>query len=158
MISATNSRLQELLILHEGLSLTAYRCTAKKLTIGIGHNLEANPIPGLGPGSAITRERAMEILTEDLQACINGIRRHLPWVENLSEVRQAVLIDMTFNLGLWGLLRFKNFLASLQDGGPATDAEHMFASRWAYQVDDGPGKKFGRADRLAQMITTGEWA
>lgn len=157
MISPDNKKLHALLILHEGLKLETYLCPAGKLTIGVGHNLEARPIPGLSRGSKITRERAMEILTDDLRGVVEEIPRRAPWVEELDEVRQAVLVDMAFNMGVWGLFRFKGFLRDLQEGGFTGDSREMFKSRWAYQVGDGPGKRRDRVDRLAEMIETGEW-
>lgn len=157
MISPDTKKLHALLILHEGLKLETYLCPAGKLTIGVGHNLEARPIPGLSRGSKITRERAMEILTDDLRDFVEEIRRRIPWAEELDEVRQAVLVDMAFNMGAAGLLKFKRFLRNLQEGCFAGASVEMFRSRWAYQVGDGPGKRRDRVDRLAEMIETGQW-
>ena len=155
MIAPTNTRLQALLILHEGLVLHTYRCPAGKLTIGVGHNLEAKPIAGIQEGSAITKQRALDILAKDLADVIVEIKQRLPWVEQLNEARQAVIVDMGFNMGVGGVLKFKSFLADLQEG--SFDSAEMFRSKWAYQVGDGPGKRFDRVDRLARMIETGEW-
>jgi len=66
-----------------------------------------------------------------------------------------VLVDLAFNLGL-GLLGFKNFLAAVKVHDWSKAAKELYRSKWAYQVDDGPGGHFGRADRLAKMILTGE--
>jgi len=151
MINENNPKLIALLILHEGLRLSPYLCTAGKLTIGVGHNLDAKPILGVGPWTRITRERAMQILAADLQEVIIGLEKTLPWIETLNEPRQAVLVDMAFNLGLKGLLGFKKFLGSLQDKAFDKSPAHMFDSKWAQQVGY-------RAKRLAKMIVTGEWA
>jgi len=144
-------KLKALLILHEGEVLHTYSCPAGKLTIGVGHNLEANPVPGIEKGDTITHERAMEILDGDIDNCIAGLKKHLPWTEQLDEVRKAVLIDMTFNLGIWGLLKFKNTLAAIASGDYINASEMMLQSKWAKQV----GK---RAIRLSVMMNTGEWA
>lgn len=157
MIDVKNEKLQALLILHEGLRLKAYLCPAGKLTIGVGHNLEARPLPGLGEGSVITETRALEILADDLRDVVEEIRRRIPWAEELDEVRQAVLVDMAFNMGAAGLSKFRGFLSDLQEGDFAGDSAEMFRSRWAYQVGDGPGKRRDRVDRLAGMIETGQW-
>lgn len=157
MIEPTDKRLHALVTLHEGLRLEAYLCPAGKLTIGVGHNLEANPLPGLGVGAVITEARAAEILADDLRDVIEELRRRIPWVEKLDEVRQAALVDMAFNLGAAGLMKFRGFLRDLQEGGFAGDSVEMFRSRWAYQVGDGPGKRRDRVDRLAEMIETGRW-
>jgi lysozyme len=150
-------KLKALLIYHEGLRLTPYHCSAGKLTIGVGHNLEANPIAGISAGSVITKARAMEILDADIQDVVENLDRFLPWSKSLDEVRRAVLIDMAFNMGIGGLMGFRGFLADLQEGGFSGDSVEMFRSRWAYQVGDGPGKRRDRVDRLAGMIETGLW-
>ena len=55
------------LMRHEGAkrapdgSHVAYRCPAGALTIGYGHNLDANPIEGLDALSVISEARAREI-------------------------------------------------------------------------------------------------
>jgi lysozyme len=144
-------RLYALLILHEGEKLIAYKCPAGKWTIGVGHNLEANPIEGLGPGSEITHERAVEILARDVDACFAALRKHLAWFEDLCEARRAVLVDMCFNLGTWGLLGFKNTLQMIQGDKYDKAAAAMLQSKWATQVGQ-------RANRLSRMMQTGEWS
>jgi lysozyme len=59
-----------------------------------------------------------------------------------------VLLDMSFNLGIVGLLRFKNTLATIRRGDYSKAAAMMLDSLWARQV----GK---RAVRLAEMMRTG---
>jgi lysozyme len=143
-------RLRELLHLHEGVVLTTYFCPGGKVTIGVGHNLDANPIPGLGEGSRITQERALEILDDDIAAVTAALLKHLPWFAGLDPARQAVLIDMGFNLGVWGLLHFKATLGAIERGDFALASQRMLQSKWAGQV----GK---RAQRLSTMMLTGEW-
>lgn len=157
IISEKHPRLVALLILHEGLRLSPYLCTAGKLTIGVGHNLTAKPINGIGPLTRITRERALQILDSDLKETIAEVKKALPWVSLLNEPRQAVLVDMAFNLGVKGLKGFKKFLLALQDDDFSKDDDHMFDSKWAMQVGDGRGRRFDRADRLAKMVRTGLW-
>lgn len=144
-------KLKAMLVLHEGEVLHTYFCPAGKLTIGVGHNLEANPIPGIEKGDTITHERAMGILDIDITECVAGLKKQIPWTDTLDEVRKAVLIDMCFNLGLWGLLKFKNTLAVIKAGDYADASEMMLQSKWAGQVGE-------RADRLSRMMKTGEWA
>jgi lysozyme len=74
--------------------------------------------------------------------------RTLPWWRNLSPVRQRVLVNMAFNLGMVGLLTFKNTLGAMQNGSYAAAAAGMLSSKWATQVGV-------RAERLADMMRTG---
>jgi lysozyme len=126
--------------LHEGERLKPYRCTAGKLTIGVGRNLEDR---------GITAAESAMLLANDIAAVERDLQRALPWVTKLDEVRQRVLLDMAFNLGIVGLLNFKRTLAAVQAGQYQQAATMMLDSRWAGQV----GK---RAERLSRMMATGK--
>lgn len=126
--------------LHEGERLKPYKCTAGKLTIGVGRNLEDR---------GITPEESSYLLENDLRSFIAEVYRKLPWVADLDDVRQRVIIDMAFNLGIAGLLSFKNTLAAIKAGDYAKAAPMMLDSKWAGQV----GK---RAERLSTMMLTGK--
>lgn len=141
----------------EGLHI-AYRCPAGALTIGYGHNLDANPVPGLGVGSTITEQRACEILTADIATMETKLNRpDIQWIKRLDHVRHAVLINMAFNLGIAGLLGFSNTLTDIRAGRYASAANRMMQSKWARQVGDGPGGRFDRAEELAAQMRTGQW-
>ena len=131
----------ELIKEHEGLRLKPYRCTAGKLTIGYGHNLDDN---------GITEDQAELMLVEDVAAVEKELSHNLPWFADLDIVRQSVLIDMAFNLGWPRLSNFKKSLAYMESGEFDEAAMEMLDSRWANQV----GK---RALRLADMMRMGEW-
>ena len=125
---------------YEGLRLKPYTCPAGHLTIGYGHNLE-NGIPP---------EVAEVLLQADLSYAQMEVGGNLPWANELDEVRQFVLVDMCFNMGIAKLLTFKKFLAALQTKNYVTAAQEMLDSRWAGQV----GR---RAVELAEMMKTGEY-
>lgn len=138
---AVGGRLRALLTLHEGVRQYPYRDTVGKLTVGVGFNLDD---VGLLP------EEIDFILSNRLNLVRTKLSALLPWFDDLDEVRQAVLIDMAYNLGEAGLLRFKQTLASVKDGDYVTAAEQMLDSKWADQV----GR---RADRLSDMMRYGQW-
>ena len=124
---------------HEGLSLKPYRCPAGKLTIGYGRNLEQN---------GITSSEAELLLYNDIQNCYADCVKFSFW-NRLSIARQAVLIDMCFNLGFARLKQFKKMLAALTDGDYEIAAEQMLDSVWAKQVKS-------RATELAEIMRKGE--
>ncbi len=126
--------------LHEGERLKPYRCTAGKLTIGVGRNLEDR---------GITREESAYLLGNDIDHHWRELVKALPWVELMDEVRQRVLLDMAFNLGINGLLGFKLTLSTMQSGRYELAAKMMLDSRWARQVGQ-------RAERLSRMMATGK--
>jgi lysozyme len=123
----------------EALRLKPYRCTAGKLTIGIGRNLDDR-------GISVTE--AEFLCRNDVADVMAGFDRELPWWRTLDEVRQRVLVNMGFNLGVKGLLGFRNTLELVRCGKYLDAAQHMLDSKWAKQV--GP-----RALRLATMMRDG---
>ncbi len=129
---------------------TPYRCPAGRLSVGYGHNLDANPVPGLGPDSPLTEDQARRLLDLDTAVCEHQVLKALPWAAGLDYPRFAALVNMCFNLGLNGLLGFKNTLAKVRAGDFAGAAQGMLDSRWAGQVR-------GRALELARQMETGAW-
>ena len=143
--------LKEQLILHEGLELKPYKCTADKWTIGVGRNLEANPLSEdesleVLQERGITEEMAMHWLERKIRVTKRKLA-NFEWYTSQSEIRRRVLIDMAFNLGVSGLLTFQNMIGALEVGNYEVAAEEMLDSKWAEQV----GK---RAERLALMMET----
>jgi lysozyme len=132
----------------EGVRYTPYADTKGIPTVGIGHNLQASPLPS-GWTYPLTGGQVDELLRGDLQNVYGDLTRALPWWTDLSDVRQRVLCNMCFNLGMSKLAGFKNTLNSMRQGAYVDAAAGMLNSAWAEQVGD-------RAQRLAQMMRTGE--
>lgn len=128
----------------EGVEYSPYLDTVGIETVGVGHNLKAKPLPD-GWTYPLSDEQVDQLLAEDLQEVFDGLDRSLPWWRKLNYPRQRVLVSMTFNLGLAGMLGFKNTLAAIQQGRYSAAGAGMMSSKWAKQV----GK---RADRLADMM------
>jgi lysozyme len=135
LLSVDKARLK----LHEGLRLKPYRDTVGKLTIGYGRNLTDR---------GLTEAEAEFLLDNDIKSHSEELAKALPWLVNLDPARQAVLVDMAFNLGVPGLLKFKNTLRAVREGRFEDAAKGMLASKWARQVK-------GRAVRLAEAMKTG---
>jgi lysozyme len=141
MTEALMNRIKAQLVRHEGLRLKTYRCTAGKLTIGIGRNLEDR---------GISQKEAYAMLERDILDFEQQLLNEIPDVYNgLDEVRQSVLLNMCFNLGIKGLLEFKNTLAFIDAGDWERAANGMLASKWAKQV----GK---RAIELSELMRKGK--
>ena len=110
---------------HEGIRLKPYRCTANKLTIGVGRNIEDR---------GITEAEAEFLLNNDIDICLAELENNLPWFYQLHETAQMVLVDMCFNMGMPRLMQFKKTLNYLADKDYASAAFEMLDSRWARQV------------------------
>jgi len=126
---------------HEGLKLKPYKCTADKLTIGVGRNLE---------DVGISEEEAEMLLQNDIQRATVQIQREFPWTTELDEVRFAALINFTFNVGIGTVGKFVNAMALLKAGSYDMAADEFLNSRWAKQVGQ-------RAIDVTDQIRTGEW-
>ena len=133
--------LEDQLIDHEGLELKPYHCTADKLTIGVGRNIQDR---------GITEDEARYLLKNDIKIVEDELLTRQPVVAGLDSVRPRVLVDMGFNLGLPILMKFQNMWAAIEDEDYHEAARQMMDSRWASQV----GR---RAERLAQAMSSGEW-
>jgi len=129
----------------EGLRLKPYKCPAGKWTIGYGHNLEAagEEIP-----SSITIEQANAYLYADVARAKQQCELLIEGFLALDEVRQGVLVDMCFNMGINGLLKFKATLTYIKNGDYSKAADQMLKSLWAKQV--GP-----RARELSKIMKEG---
>lgn len=131
-------RLIAMLQRHEGLRLKPYKCTAGKLSIGYGRNLD---------DMGISEVEAMVMLRNDIEQCYQELEM-FSWFSDLDQVRQEALVDMLFNLGLPTFLEFKKTLKFVAEGKYSQAAEEMLRSKWANQVGD-------RAKELAYMVDTG---
>lgn len=132
-------RITRMLLEHEGVRLKPYRCTAGKLTIGVGRNLT---------DVGLSEEEALLLLQNDITRARDRLEVNYPFWFELTSLRQDVLIDMCFNLGLSGLLKFRRMKAELERGCYEDAAAEMLDSQWALQVGQ-------RAKDLAQMMIRG---
>lgn len=123
----------------EGWRAKAYQDSVGVWTIGFGRNVQA---------MTISRELGEAWLQEDLATAEAECRRGFQWFDALSSKRQAVLVEMSYNLGLPRLRGFGRMLAAAARGDHETAAREMLASRWADQVG-------ARARRLADTWRQG---
>jgi lysozyme len=130
----------ELIKHHEGFSHKPYRDTMGKLTIGYGRNLD---------DKGISREEAGILLNYDLVECATDLRALFENFDELSETRQAVLMDMRYNLGPKGFRSFEKMIAAVRKGEYERAAAEMMDSKWEAQVP-------GRVWTLAVMMEEDE--
>lgn len=117
-------------------------------SLGFGRNIDKDH------GGGITMDEGLYLLGNDIERTWAAIVKALPWTVNEIDARQRALINMGF-MGVEKLLGFHNMLAAWQRGDYETAANEALNSKWAYQVDDGPGRTIGRADRVAALIRNG---
>lgn len=136
------------LILHEGLRLKPYQCTAGKTTIGIGRNLD---------DVGITEDEAMLMLHNDMVNTVREIVGVYPAFGDDLPARQVALIDFVFNLGITRARKFKKFWAALNCGDFQAASKELLTN----SAGDAPSKYAQdvgqRAWRVANQIRTGHF-
>ncbi|MGM0518191.1 MAG: glycoside hydrolase family protein [Campylobacterota bacterium] len=110
---------------HEGLELKPYRCTANKLTIGYGRNLEDR---------GITEEEAEYLLVRDLQRIQEKLRAKIINYDDLPSNVQEVLVEMAYQIGTFGLFKFKKTLDYVYKKDFQNASIEMLDSLWAKQT------------------------
>lgn len=125
---------------HEGFRSKPYKCSAGKLTIGYGRNLE---------DVGISKTEAEFLLKNDLYRAASQLGRLNINMYQLNRARKNVLIEMIFNLGLYGVLGFKRMLAALREKDYLKASKEMLDSKWAKQVGY-------RAKKLASIMASGK--
>lgn len=119
---------------NEGLRLEVYDDETAQ-PIRPGDRLEGHPSIGRGRAldyvHGITEQEADYLFGHDLQDAIHDLRdQHFSFWPDLSEWRQAVLIDMTFNMGIGKLLGFKKMLSALMTGNTDEAARQIEDSHY----------------------------
>ena len=150
------------LIAHEGLRLEVYKDSLGIDTIGIGRNLEDRgitkeeldwmDIPNMAivHTMGITEADAMYLAENDVQIVEEELVRAHPCVNKLDAVRQLVVMDMAFNMGVPRLCKFKNMWNAIHEENYIAAAKEMLDSRWAIQVKS-------RSTKLANAMHNGEF-
>lgn len=139
-----NDELKRLLRGDEDEVLHAYQDHLGYWTIGVGRLIDRRKGGGISP------EESAYLLANDIRDKSAELDRRLPWWRKLDEARQGVLLAMAFQMGVDGLLGFKNTLAMVQRGNYDGAARGMLESLWAKQTPE-------RAKRMSEQMRTGQW-
>jgi len=134
----------EMLRKHEGVETHAYKCTAKKITIGVGRNID--PSGGLG----LSSDEIDYLLSNDVKRVSAELIRAFSWFSELDEVRKDAMINICFQLGLPRLKKFKMSLAHMKNGDYDLAADEFLISNWANQTP-------ARAKEITTMIRSGDY-
>jgi lysozyme len=117
---------------HEGFRSKPYQCTAGVWTWGYGF-------------TSITEDEAdlvLRLKVLDLRHTLHSRIYHL------TPLRQNVIINMAYNLGLEGIGKFRRMWTAIDAGDYNLAADEMLNSKWARQVGN-------RAVELAEQMRTG---
>jgi len=129
----------------EGVSATMYRDHLGYATIGVGRLIDERKA-----GAGLRPHEIDYLLDNDIADRIERLTKLLPWLGALDECRRGVLLNMSFQLGVQGLLAFQRTLNAVRERRFDDAADAMLQSLWAKQTPH-------RARRLAQQMRCGEW-
>lgn len=150
------------LIEHEGIVLNVYKDSLGIDTVGIGRNLKDRgiskeeldymDIPNIDVvyQHGISEADARYLAMNDIKIVENELVKVHRCVEDLDSVRQLVLMDMAFNMGVPRLCKFKNMWNAIHEQNYEAASWEMLDSKWARQV----GR---RATILSDAMKAGEF-
>ena len=129
---------------HEGYRLDPYLCTEGFLTGGYGHKiLDGEDIP-------TTKEGWDKIFEQDFDKAWDSMNELC--AENNLKIHikaQGILCEMIFQMGKYGVSKFKNMIVALQTESYDTAASEMLDSKWAKQTPNRAGDLSSRMRELA---------
>jgi lysozyme len=140
MSPEARQKLKGLLLKHESFKPFVYTDTTHHLTIGIGRNLSDR---------GISQDEALILLDDDIFYFSSKLSTLLPYFDKFDDNRKICIVDLCFNLGIRGLLGFKEMLAALERKDYESAATEILNSKGATQCVE-------RYQELAYIMRTGE--
>jgi len=112
------------------------------LTIGYGRNLQAN---------GVRESEATELLDNDVDEAIHACFATFPWFRDIDTVRQSVITELVFNMGMKTWLTFVNTIAACERRDWPAAGRGLRNSKWYRDVGT------GRGDKMIDQLTSGIW-
>jgi len=117
---------------NEGFRSKPYQCSEGVWTIG--HGL-----------TWLTEEESLHILTGRISQLHLKLLDDLDWYKDMPPEIQGILIEMVYQIGYSGVMKFKKMIANMIDKDWKGAATEMLDSLWAKQTPN-------RANRLADIV------
>jgi lysozyme len=136
--------LREDLRRHEGEVLHAYRDHLGFWTIGVGRLIDSRK------GGGISKEESAFLFENDVSSRIARLQREITFWDQLSGSQRRGLVNMSFQLGVDGLMKFEQTLLALQRGDGEAAERRALQSKWARK--DTPK----RAAEVAALLKGGD--
>ena len=121
---------------HEGFRSKVYQCTEGFDTIGYGFAIK---------DLELDEDIAEEILLRKVEKLISRVRKRFDWLDSVPPAVQGVLVEMSYQMGLSGVCKFKKALHAMQMCQWKLGAKELLDSRWAKQTPN-------RAKELSEII------
>ena len=135
---------------NEGRRATPYLCPAGYKTIGVGWNIDSNPLPPdiaeyLAKNGSITEEMIDRLLLISVRHAVADARVLFPKLDSFSGRRRIALIDFVFQLGFHRARTFRKSIKLINEERFGEAEFEMLNSEWAKQTPV-------RAKRVASMV------
>ena len=123
----------------EGFRLETYKCTEGHLTGGYGHKMLEGETPPTDHAGWL------KIFERDFARAMTGADDLLMLCPDIHETARHIVVEMVYQMGSYGVSRFKKFLQALQDSDYKEASVQMLDSRWAKQTPN-------RANRMSERM------
>ena len=117
---------------NEGFRSKPYKCSEGVWTIG--HGL-----------TWITEEESLIILSGRISELHLKLSKDLEWYDDMPPEVKGVLIEMVYQIGYSGVMKFKKMIVNMKDHNWKGAATEMLDSLWAKQTPN-------RANQLADIV------
>ena len=122
----------------EGYRSKVYKCTEGYDTIGYGFAIK---------DLALDEDICDMILERKVAKLVQRLEKNLPYLPSLPKDAQDVLIEMAYQMGVSGLLKFKKTLMYVESKDYKDASVEMLDSRWAKQTPN-------RAKKLSDIMAS----
>lgn len=141
------NKLINLIEKEEGWRDTPYYCSENYPTVGYGFKIGNRnaPLPKFTLPK-VAGDAWLISIVDDIESQLN----HNEWYVLLNDARKAVIISMCYQIGLSGMMKFKNMIEAIEQNRYKNAVAEMLDSRWARQTN-------ARAKRHSEQFSAGEW-
>ena len=141
--------LKESIKIHEGFRSSVYLCPTGHPTVGYGFRVADLSADELALNAGVVEPMSKEVAEKILDIKITKFKKQiyiaLPWLTYAPMDIQDALCEMAYQMGVAGLLGFKNTLALIKERRYREAAENMRKSKWATQTPK-------RAREIANLV------
>lgn len=141
--------LKDSIKIHEGFRSKVYLCPTGHPTVGYGFRVADLSPDELALNGGAVEPMSVEVAEAILEIKIRKFKKQvydaLPWLSSAPMSVQDALCEMAYQMGVAGLLGFKNTLAMIEASRYKEAAENMLKSKWAKQTPK-------RANEIANLV------
>lgn len=136
-----------LIELEEGWREKPYYCSEGYPTVGYGFKIADKDAPL--PEFSLPKTAGDAWLMHNLNELVDHLSKY-QWFNKLNDARKAIILSMAYQMGVSGVLKFKNMIKFIEQDDYRNAALEMLDSRWAKQTPQ-------RADRHQLQMQSGGW-